>query len=308
MDFSGLVSGFHSNFRNEIKMALARIMTAKGVQVARVDHLRAGAGQATPLNLSSVGISTLSELLSRPDLVSLSQQLPTDGPGIPFDQVNWLPPIDDQEVWAAGVTYKRSQTARMEESEAAASCYDRVYTAPRPEIFFKATPGRCSGHLGMLRIREDAHWNVPEPELALVISNRGKIVGYTAGNDMSSRDIEGDNPLYLPQAKVYNQCCGLGPWIALADEMPPRPSIEITLAIHRNEEIVFQGKTSVAQMARELEDLVQWLLRDNDMHQGAFLLTGTGVVPDSDFTLQRGDIVDISISGIGTLTNTIVQG
>jgi 2-keto-4-pentenoate hydratase/2-oxohepta-3-ene-1,7-dioic acid hydratase in catechol pathway len=169
----------------------------------------------------------------------------------------------------------------MEESEAAASCYDRVYTADRPEIFFKATPGRCSGQLGMLRIREDAHWNVPEPELALVISSAGKIVGYTIGNDMSSRDIEGDNPLYLPQAKCYNQCCGLGPWITLAHAMPERQSIEIALAIHRDDELVFEGKTSISQMARQFEDLVGWLLRDNDMHQGAFLLTGTGVVPES---------------------------
>ncbi|MBU6384423.1 MAG: fumarylacetoacetate hydrolase family protein [Pirellula sp.] len=289
-------------------MALARILTAKGVQAARVDIHRGNAAQATPLDLQAAGLSNLSELLSHPELTVLAQQIPSDGPGIALDQVNWLAPIDDQEVWAAGVTYKRSQTARMEESEAAASCYDRVYTAARPEIFFKATPGRCSGHLGMLRIREDAHWNVPEPELALVISSSGKIVGYTIGNDMSSRDIEGDNPLYLPQAKLYNQCCGLGPWITLAGDMPERQSIEISLAIHRDDAIVFEGKTSVAQMARKLEDLVEWLLRDNDMHQGAFLLTGTGVVPDSNFTLQRGDIVDISISGIGTLTNTIVQG
>ncbi len=289
-------------------MALARILTAKGVQAARIDIHRGNAAVVTPLNLAAAGLASLSQLLSHPELVALAEQLEADGPGIPLDEVNWLPPIDDQEVWAAGVTYKRSQKARMEESEAAASCYDRVYTAARPEIFFKATPGRCSGHLGMLRIREDAHWNVPEPELALVIASSGKIVGYTIGNDMSSRDIEGDNPLYLPQAKLYNQCCGLGPWISLTSQMPERQSIQIALAIHRDDAIVFQGHTSVAQMARQFEDLVGWLLRDNDMHQGAFLLTGTGVVPESDFTLQRGDIVDITISGIGTLTNTIVQG
>lgn len=289
-------------------MALARILTAKGIQAARVDLDKGTSALATPLDLKVAGLSSLSQLLSHPDLEELATTLPADGQGIPLDQVNWLPPIDDQEVWAAGVTYKRSQTARMEESEAAASCYDRVYTAARPEIFFKATPGRCSGHLGMLRIREDAHWNVPEPELALVIASSGKIVGYTIGNDMSSRDIEGDNPLYLPQAKLYNQCCGLGPWISLASQMPERQSIAISLAIHRDDQIVFEGNTSVAQMARQFEDLVSWLLRDNDMHQGAFLLTGTGVVPDSDFTLKRGDIVDITISGIGTLTNTIVQG
>jgi 2-dehydro-3-deoxy-D-arabinonate dehydratase len=290
------------------QMALARILTAKGVQAARVDLHKGNAAVATPLDLNSAGLGSLSELLSHPDLVALAEQLPADGPSIRIEEVNWLAPIDDQEVWAAGVTYKRSQTARMEESEAAASCYDRVYTADRPEIFFKATPGRCSGQLGMLRIREDAHWNVPEPELALVISSAGKIVGYTIGNDMSSRDIEGDNPLYLPQAKLYNQCCGLGPWITLAHAMPERQSIEIALAIHRDDELVFEGKTSISQMARQFEDLVGWLLRDNDMHQGAFLLTGTGVVPESDFTLHRGDIVEITISGIGTLINTIVQG
>jgi 2-dehydro-3-deoxy-D-arabinonate dehydratase len=284
-------------------MALARILTSAGVAVARVHG-----NHATPLDLGPSGVRSLSQLLSHPDLVALADSLPAAGPAIELSQVNWLPPIDDQEVWAAGVTYKRSQTARMEESEAAASCYDRVYTALRPEIFFKATPGRCSGHLGLLRIRQDSTWNVPEPELALVISTAGKIVGYTIGNDMSSRDIEGDNPLYLPQAKMYNQCCGLGPWIVLANDMPPRSSIEISLAITRNDAVVFEGQTSVAQMARELEDLVQWLLRDNDMPAGVFLLTGTGVVPDSSFTLHRGDCVDITISGIGTLTHTIIQG
>jgi len=284
-------------------MALARIQTPSGVEVARVSSTH-----VETLDLSSAGVDSLSQLLSHPDLTSLAHSLPVKGSPIELGSVRWLPPIDDQEVWAAGVTYKRSQTARMEESEAAASCYDRVYTAARPEIFFKATPSRCSGHLGPLRIRTDASWNVPEPELALVLSRSGAIVGYTVGNDMSSRDIEGDNPLYLPQAKLYNQCCGLGPWITLAQDMPPRPSIEIGLAITRGGQVVFEGKTSVAQMAREFEDLVQWLLRDNDMPNGAFLLTGTGVVPDSDFTLRPGDRVDISIAGIGTLTNSIVQG
>ena len=284
-------------------MFLARIKTPVGPVVARVvDQF------ATPLDLSSAGLSSLSQLLSSDRLFELAKSLPAAAPSIPLDKVQWLPPIDDQEVWAAGVTYKRSQTARMEESEAAASCYDRVYTAARPELFFKATPNRCSGHLGQLRIRTDAKWNVPEPELTLVLSNRGKIVGYTVGNDMSSRDIEGDNPLYLPQAKVYNQCCGLGPWIALADAMPPRDKIGIALKIVRNNQTVFSGETSVAQMARQLEDLVQWLIRDNDLPNGAFMLTGTGVVPDSTFTLAKDDVVHISIDGIGTLINSIVQG
>ena len=284
-------------------MFLAKIQTKLGPAVARIAN-----NFATVLDLSGTGVTTLSQFLSSERLVELARDLPAASPSIPVENVQWLPPIDDQEVWAAGVTYKRSQTARMEESEAAASCYDRVYTAARPELFFKATPNRCSGHLGKLRIRSDATWNVPEPELTLVLSNTGKIVGYTVGNDMSSRDIEGDNPLYLPQAKVYNQCCGLGPWIALADSMPPRDTIGIFLKIIRSNETVFSGETNVAQMARKLEDLVQWLIRDNDLPNGAFMLTGTGVVPDSSFTLAKDDTVHISISGIGTLTNTIVQG
>jgi 2-dehydro-3-deoxy-D-arabinonate dehydratase len=284
-------------------MQLGRILTNQGPQVVRIANRT-----ATPIDLPSVGLETLDSLLSSDQLRSAATDARPCGDGISVESARWLPPIDRQEVWAAGVTYKRSQTARMEESEAAASCYDRVYTAARPEIFFKATPHRCSGHKGLLRIRTDAKWNVPEPELALVISRSGKIVGYTVGNDMSSRDIEGDNPLYLPQAKMYNQCCGLGPWITLAEDMPERTSIGIHLSILRSGAEVFQGSTSVGQMARNLEDLVGWLLRDNDMPHGAFLLTGTGVVPDSSFTLAPNDVVHISIDGIGTLTNSIVQG
>ena len=288
-------------------MKLGRIQLENRVEVVLVIETN-----VVLLDLESLGLSSLQDLLSAPDLQLIlgpaGSGLPVKGVPIPIDEVNWLPPIDQQEVWAAGVTYKRSQTARMEESEAAASCYDRVYTAARPEIFFKATPNRVRGQGGKLRIRVDASWNVPEPELALVISNRGEIVGYTIGNDMSSRDIEGDNPLYLPQAKLYNECCGLGPWITLADEMPERKSIGIRLEIYRDGNLVFEGETSVDQMARNLEDLVSWLLRDNDMPNGAFLLTGTGIVPDSSFTLAADDEVRISIDGIGTLINSIVQG
>ena len=284
-------------------MRLGRIQTEDGPAAVRIVD-----NNVETLNLGSADLSSLQDLLSHKDLEQLCQTLPTLGVARTVDAVQWLPPIDQQEVWAAGVTYKRSQTARMEESEAAASCYDRVYTADRPEIFFKATPHRCSGHGGPVRIRKDATWNVPEPELALVISRDGRIVGYTIGNDMSSRDIEGDNPLYLPQAKLYNQCCGLGPWVVLASAMPERSSIGIHLSIHRGGSEVFGGKTSVAEMARKLEDLVDWLLKDNDMPNGAFLLTGTGVVPDSSFTLAPNDVVHISIEGIGTLTNTVVQG
>jgi 2-dehydro-3-deoxy-D-arabinonate dehydratase len=227
---------------------------------------------------------------------------------LPLAQVRLLAPVDLQEIWAAGVTYKRSQTARMEESAAAASCYDRVYQSPRPELFLKATPHRVSGPNQPVRIRSDSEWNVPEPELTLVLNSRLEIVGYTIGNDMSSRDIEGDNPLYLPQAKVYDQCCGLGPCITLADAMPPRREIGIRLQIERSGKTVFVGQTSVAEMARTFEDLVGWLGRDNSFPHGAFLLTGTGIVPDSDFTLEPDDLVSISVDGIGELQNSVVQG
>lgn len=224
---------------------------------------------------------------------------------MPLADVQLLAPLDDHEVWAAGVTYIRSKAARMEESEAAADCYDRVYVADRPELFFKALPHRVSGPNQLVRIRQDSDWDVPEPELALVLNTRLEIVGYTIGNDMSSRSIEGDNPLYLPQAKVYTACCGLGPWITLADAMPPRAEIGITMTVRRGGEIVFEGKTGVNQMARTFEDLVSWLARDNEFPTGAMLLTGTGIVPDSDFTLQSGDLVDITIDGIGTLSNPV---
>jgi 2-dehydro-3-deoxy-D-arabinonate dehydratase len=219
-----------------------------------------------------------------------------------------LPPIDAQEVWAAGVTYKRSQTARMEESEAAASCYDRVYNADRPELFLKATAHRVRGHHQPLRIRSDATWNVPEPEVTLVLSPKLKIVGLTVGNDMSSRDIEGDNPLYLPQAKCYDQCAGLGPWITLFDALPAVADIDIDLKIIRGGEVVFDQQTGADQMARKFDDLVSWLGRDSSFPDGAFLMTGTGIVPNSDFTLAAGDTVNITIGPIGTLSNTIVQG
>jgi 2-dehydro-3-deoxy-D-arabinonate dehydratase len=226
---------------------------------------------------------------------------------IELDQVALLPPIDRQEVWAAGVTYKRSKTARMEESESAATLYDRVYEAARPELFFKATPHRVAGPGQSLRIRRDSRWNVPEPELALVLNSRLQLVGYTVGNDMSSRDIEGENPLYLPQAKTYDACCGLGPWITLVDAMPPSAEIGIRLAVHRADRIVFEGKTDIAQMARSFDDLIGWLGRENSFPDGVLLLTGTGIVPGSDFTLNAGDEVEITIDGIGTLRNPIVE-
>jgi len=258
------------------------------------------------LDLRAGGFATLGELLAADNPMAVADSLPR-GEAIPLAEVALLPPIDKQEVWAAGVTYKRSQTARMEESEAAASCYDRVYTAARPEIFFKATPSRVRGHNQPLRIRYDASWNVPEPEVTLVLSPTLKIIGLTIGNDMSSRDIEGDNPLYLPQAKSYDACAGLGPWIVLMDKLPPVEQIGIDLKIERAGKIVFGGQTKASEMARKFEDLVHWLGRDNIFPDGAFLMTGTGIVPGSDFTLQPADVVHITIEGVGTLSNPIIR-
>lgn len=217
-----------------------------------------------------------------------------------------LAPIGSQEVWAAGVTYYRSRTARMEESRTGGGgdFYDRVYAAERPELFFKATPHRVAGPGQQVRIRRDSKWNVPEPELALAISSSGTIVGYTIGNDMSSRDIEGENPLYLPQAKVYDRSCALGPCILISSEAPAA-STEISLNLVRAGKTVFEGTTTLAQLKRTPEALVEFLYRDNSFPYGCFLLTGTGIVPPDDFTLQSGDEINITLEPIGTLINTV---
>jgi len=217
-----------------------------------------------------------------------------------------LAPIGRQEVWAAGVTYFKSRDARMEESKDAGGgdFYARVYDAPRPELFFKATPSRVSGPGQPIRIRRDSEWNVPEPELALLVSASGTIEGYTVGNDMSSRDIEGENPLYLPQAKVYDGSCGLGPGILVSDGPLPAEAA-IVLEIARGGENVFRGRTTLAQLKRKPQELVDWLYRDQSFPDGCFLLTGTGIVPDAPFTLLPGDEVAIEIDGIGRLTNPV---
>jgi 2-dehydro-3-deoxy-D-arabinonate dehydratase len=216
-----------------------------------------------------------------------------------------LAPIDHQEVWAAGVTYLRSRDARMDESKDAGggTFYDRVYDAPRPEIFFKATPSRVVEPGAAVRIRGDSKWNVPEPEVALAINHEGRIFGYTIGNDMSSRDIEGENPLYLPQAKVYAACCALGPGLVVREPLPRETAID--LEITRGGQKVFAGASSVAQMKRGFEELAGYLYRDNIFAQGCYLLTGTGVIPPNDFTLHSGDRIRISIAGLGTLENPV---
>jgi 2-dehydro-3-deoxy-D-arabinonate dehydratase len=217
-----------------------------------------------------------------------------------------LPPIGSQEVWAAGVTYLRSRDARMEESEdsGAADCYQRVYEAERPELFFKSLAHRVSGHNEIVCIRADSTWNVPEPELALYINSQGSIQAYTIGNDMSSRSIEGENPLYLPQAKMYERSAGLGPCLFIPAEPVPL-STAIHMQIYRGDKKMFDDATTLANMKRSLTELAGWLYREMSFAPGCFLMTGTCVVPTDDFTLAVGDVVNISIDGIGTLTNVI---
>jgi len=218
-----------------------------------------------------------------------------------------LAPMGNQEIWAAGVTYYRSRTARMEESQdsGGADFYDKVYSADRPELFFKATASRVSPPGGIVNIRKDSTWDVPEPELTLVISPSGKIQGYTVGNDMSSRSIEGENPLYLPQAKVYLGCAAIGPCILVQKEALSEDT-KIRLEIFRDEKLAFAGETALTQLKRKPQELADWLFRANSFPIGCFMMTGTGVVPD-DFTLGKGDKVRIGIEGIGVLENTVQE-
>jgi 2-dehydro-3-deoxy-D-arabinonate dehydratase len=215
-------------------------------------------------------------------------------------------PIGNQEVWAAGVTYYNSRRARIAESKDAGGgdFYDRVYSAERPELFFKAVSHKVAGPDSYVRIRHDARWSVPEPELTLLINPRGAVIGYTVGNDMSSRDIEGTNPLYLPQAKVYDHSCALGPGILLRKEPMPT-STQIKLDILRSNQITFSGTTTLAELKRNPAILVEYLFRDQSFPYGCFLMTGTGIVPPDTFTLQSKDEIRINIEGIGTLKNTV---
>lgn len=267
------------------------------------------ADSVQPLDLTQISnCHSLSDILHADDPAGLARfLLRPDTMPIPLDQVDLLAPIDEQEVWAAGVTYKRSQVARMEESESGASHYDKVYDADRPELFMKATASRVSGPGQPVRVRKDSQWSVPEPEFTLVLNPAGRIVGYTIGNDMSARDIEGENPLYLPQAKVYRQCAGLGPCVMLADQPLELSEVQIELIISRAGEVAFKGRTDLSQLHRSLDDLAQWLFTESDFPSGAFLMTGTGIVPDDNFTLENDDHVAITISGIGTLENPVVK-
>ncbi|RFS18124.1 fumarylacetoacetate hydrolase family protein [Emticicia sp. C21] len=251
---------------------------------------------------------TFDSLINQPDLYEfLNQTIANKTPEQHFNlEEVLLPPIVSQEVWASGVTYLRSKNARMEESKDAGGgdFYDRVYVAERPEIFFKATAARTVGHQQGVKIRRDSKWNVPEPELTLFVNSRGEIAGYTIGNDMSSRDIEGENPLYLPQAKSYDKSAAIGPCI-LVLEQPIAKETEIKLEIERNGATIFSQTTQLSQMKRAFDELVRYLTFDCTFANGCFLMTGTGIVPPDSFTLLKGDTIHIMIEGIGTLTNTV---
>jgi 2-dehydro-3-deoxy-D-arabinonate dehydratase len=263
-----------------------------------------------------VPLTSVDALFTHEDLHGYLQSViaKSDGVDSIVVEMDWssaqiLAPIGTQEVWAAGVTYYRSRSARMEEAKSAGGgdFYDRVYTAERPELFFKSTASRVVGPGDYVKIRTDSKWNVPEPELTLAINNRGQIIGYTVGNDMSSRDIEGENPLYLPQAKVYDRSCAMGPGILITPEPLPATT-PIRLEILRGGEAVFSSAITLAEMKRVPSMLVEYLFRDNSFPTGAFLMTGTGIVPPDSFTLLPGDLIRITIDPIGTLENDVKQG
>jgi 2-dehydro-3-deoxy-D-arabinonate dehydratase len=251
--------------------------------------------------------SSLDDIIARENLLDHLSRIisPANRTQAPALQ-DLLPPIGSQEVWAAGVTYYRSRDARMEESKSAGGgdFYDRVYSAARPELFFKATPHRVVGPGAKVAIRSDASWSVPEPELVLFITPGGKIAGYTIGNDMSSRDIEGENPLYLPQAKVYDRSCALGPCLLISDEALPA-STGISLEIRREGRVSFSGMTTLKEMKRKPQELARYLYHSNSFASGCFLFTGTGIVPPDSFTLREGDEISITIPPIGTLSNLV---
>lgn len=252
---------------------------------------------------SGVVDGALTDFLTAPDPFAWLASHRTDRP-VPAD-AQLLPPVENQEIWAAGVTYERSRVARMEESEGGGDFYDKVYTADRPELFLKAVGWRAGGDGDPIRVRRDSRWDVPEPEMTLVISSAGRIVGVTVGNDVSSRSIEGENPLYLPQAKVYDGACAVGPEIRLLDPQLDLRALPIRLEIERDGAVAFSGETSTARMRRTPEELVEYLYREMTFPVGALLMTGTGLVPPDSFTLRSGDRVAISIDGVGTLRNPV---
>ena len=259
------------------------------------------------VDLTPAGITSLSRVLENGDPIALLNGIDrTPLPRFAIADVMLRPPIEGQEVWAAGVTYLRSKAARMEESDFSATAYDRVYDADRPEIFFKAIAEKVVPTGEAVGIRRDAKWSVPEPELALVINAHGRIAGCTIGNDMSSRDIEGENLLYLPQAKVYDRSCALGPWIRLDVTEADARDWTVRSTITRNGASVFSGETRLGNIKRSFEELAGYLCRSQSFPHGAVLLTGTGIVPPDDFTLHEHDVVEIEIAPIGVLRNSVV--
>ncbi len=249
------------------------------------------------------------DLLNLPDLAGYLVSLVVGAERAEeFDPRKVLAPLESQSVWAAGVTYHRSRSARMAEAKSTGGgdFYDRVYAAKRPELFFKAGPEFVAGPGQHVHIRRDAKWSVPEPELTVLLNARGQIAGYTVGNDMSSRDIEGENPLYLPQAKVYDRSCALGPCIMVASEPLPAAT-PIHIEIERHGSTVFRGSTTLAELKRPISEMAEYLFRENSFPNGVFLMTGTGIVPPDDFSLAAHDKIRITIEPIGTLTNDVVQ-
>ena len=260
----------------------------------------------TLLDLTAGGVTRMQDLLERADLTDELARLSRAGLQQHWlDDVRLLTPVESQEVWAAGVTYLRSKPARMVESEFSADAYDHVYEAARPEIFFKSMPEKVVSPGDAVGIRSDARWNVPEPELALVINSSARIVGFTIGNDMSSRDIEGENLLYLPQAKIYDRSCAVGPWIVVGATEDDVRGWTIHLEICRGGSQVFTGETGASQIKRSFTELVEYLFRSQQFPNGVVLLTGAGVIPPDAFTLAAGDRVRITISGVGTLENSV---
>jgi len=283
-------------------MKLCRFKNAEG-------EVRVGLAidDRTIADLSAGGVESITSLIDGADGVERIRDLAEqDLQKLTLADVTLLTPVEGQEVWAAGVTYLRRKKARMEESDFSANAYDLVYEAARPEIFFKSLPDKVVGPGEAVGIRKDSKWNVPEPELTLVVNSRKELVGYTIGNDMSSRDIEGENLLYLPQAKVYDRSCAVGPWIVVGANEAEVREWTIGVEIERGGNTVFNGETSINNIKRTFDELVGYLCRSQTFPQGAMLLTGTGVVPDDDFTLAKDDVIRITISGIGTLENRVV--
>jgi len=263
-------------------------------------------GDDALIDLSPSGIESITALLESGDVAKRLADL-GELTEIPLADVTLLSPIEAQEIWAAGVTYLRSKDARMEESDFSATAYDRVYDATRPELFFKSLPEKVVACGEPVGIRTDAQWSVPEPELVLMMNSSGNIAGYAVGNDMSSRDIEGENLLYLPQAKVYHRSCSIGPWVRVGATEAEAREWAIEIQIERGGETVFEGTVSVNQIKRSFGELRDFMFQSQVFPFGCALLTGTGIVPDDDFTLKEGDTVSIHISGIGCLNNPVVR-